>query len=720
MKLKLIKISVLVGVIYALISSPQAEARTFVAGEAELAYVNFDAKADDRLTGKQSRYKGDSFAQKYAVTWSASNLLYRQQQQYYDISLGYDWLNFDTKTSNGISDTRIKDVFGKLRYSGDIGYNPVNIPISLRIYANDARPVTLSRGSGSSGLIGEGFFRSINGKTRNEAFGVSFTFDPDQARSVALRGLPRLQLDYRESFNKSLTNDYLMDSSTKELAVAGLSKQNNWVHFKTLSYEDHLDKNNNFEQQQFQIGHVDYRGRRLWSSLTNWIEVSADGQLTTRRAAENFEEYDVNFMSIATRRTWNARTFMNYNRKMTTYSALSDSKLIESARIPLYIKGIYGSETNWFMSVSAERGTRTTFSPLTLTSNKLPSYSSTISVGATTFNRSLFTLSPSVSVSTNKGYGGGDSLDFRAAVETNSTARYSSKVGLSARSQFRYLDDGANLSTSKSWAQTVSLKAIYKPDSKFIYRLNEDLEIGDAAPIMYTSAGNSGTEQYLNSMTTASISWNPNAAFSSSLEAYHNKRSYEFNAGTSETQLSHRLSYDRQQTFYKLDTRYTQKNYIDLNSSEFDHMGNFQYRPDRYNVATLRYRYNKNDYNSYSYSKIDLLERYSYNFFTRTGVVRNFATLSQEIGFTGEESNGNKNYLHYLLISGRYSPTERLSLYGSGKYESGNLGSTTFYYNAGLNADFKLLSTSLDYALAKRDSDNRIEKRFSATVRRTF
>src|SRR6185369_4411742 len=139
----------------------------------------------------------------------------------------------------------------------------------------------------------------------------------------------------------------------QELAVAGLNRENNWVNYRWLNYENYLQPLDKHSQQQIQIGLVDHRGRRLWSSLTNWIEVSADAQLTVVKspsAVSNLEEYDINFMAIAKRKKWDARTFMNYDRH------LADDTLKEVARVPVYVKGIYGTETDWYVGLSAVRG----------------------------------------------------------------------------------------------------------------------------------------------------------------------------------------------------------------------------------------------------------------------------------------------------------------------------------------------------------------------------
>lgn len=719
MNKRLAKIMVFISAALMLLVSAYAEARTSVSGEAELSYVNYDAKAANPATGSQARSSGESFSQRYMVDYNISNLNHRNQAQYYDLSLGYEWMSFDTKISDDLSDSHIKGVLGKFRYSGDVAYNPSHLPLSLRITANDADPTGFNRfgNDNNSGLVGSNLINSIYGDVKNAKYTVSFAFDPRRASKNSLRGLPTLNLDYRETFLKSTTGNYIYDNSTKELAVAGLNKENNWIHFRTVIYEDYIDSHNNFNSQQFQIGLVDYNRRRLWSSLTNWIDVSADGQLATRKGTTNSEEYDVNFMAIATRRTWSARSFMNYNRLMIVDTLGSENKLTEQARVPVYIKGIYGAETDWYFSVTAERGTQTDFQRGNLKEN---SYLNQVTLGLNAFKRSKFTFSPSLSVLASKGYGGADVLELTAGAEAASTARFSNKLGLFAKGMFRYKNDGLNLPSSDTWSSTLNLRADYKTDSRFVSSFREELAAGtDVSQDHFSPL--SGPEKYVRTYTLASIAWTPKASFTTSLEASYDLRMNETSADTKEAMLLHRLSYDKQSTLYRLETQFIERSSNTGNILTFTNTGDFQYRPDRYNDLTLKYSYKKTNENSFmNTSEWSFIQKYNYSFFTRTGILRNYATLGQELGYTGTDTYGSNASYKYLRFSGRYSPTDKISLFGSAKYEKANTGSTVLYYTAGLNADFKLLTTSIDYTLAKRDSDKRTERRLAATVKRSF
>jgi hypothetical protein len=145
-----------------------------------------------------------------------------------------------------------------------------------------------------------------------------------------------------------------------------------------------------------------------------------------------------------------------------------------------------------------------------------------------------------------------------------------------------------------------------------------------------------------------------------------------------------------------------------------------RYRPDRYNDGFFRVTYDKGRAAHIESSSMNILQKYTYNFFTRSGVLRRYLALSEEISYTINTAGGATSKTNYLILTGRYNPTDKITLYGSLKRDEADPGPVTFFYNVGVSADFKLLSASIDYALAKRDLDAIKEKKLSATVRRTF
>lgn len=722
LKLKLLNMVALISAVIVLLAARNGEAYTSLNGYAELSYVNYKGKTD------ASSFSGDTFAQRYSLAYTATNLFHRDQRRYYDMTVGYDWLNFDTQTSTKTHKTRINDVFGKLRYNGSVGYNPSELPIFFTAYASDANRIYFKHTPGEVTLMPNNLIYDIEGKYKAESFGATLIYDPDLARNVTLRGLPRMHLAYDETFVNTLGGYYKLDYKVKNISVAGLGKGNNWLQFRSTDFVDNLASANNYNQKQFQIGLVNTKGNRLWSALTNWITVSADGQFTNRGGASGFEEYDLNFMAIASRRAWQARTFMNYNRNSQKNNGIAtDQETVAS--IPVYVQGIYGPETTWFTRFSFTRG------QLVDNLRTNDSYANKVSVGGTTFTRSRFTLSPTLTVATSKNYNDSFArLNLRASLETNSTALYSRTSGIAAGTYFDYVDDGYDSDLSQTWKQHFFLNVNYRPDSKYIYTLRENLEVGDGLPPLRGaySAGTqnyaTGNQKYFTSRTEGSLTWTPTAALSNGLNIYYNYGISEDIKAWQEMSFSHRFSYTTRNTFYRFDTRFVRTDNGSTSGWLFSHSGDVQYKPDRYNDGLLRYTYEKqNDevvaignYPANTREKMELLERYSYEFYSRTGVIRKLATLTQEFTITGDQYLNNRRYTYDFTIGGRYSPTERLSLYGSVKYENTDTGQETFFYNGGLAADFKLLSASCEYAYAKRPSDNRVEKRLSAAVRRVF
>lgn len=706
---------------------------TYMNGDAEISYVKYDSSADGK-----DLLKGRTLAQKYSMSYVASNLYYRSQQRYYNFKLGYEWLGFDTKGSNGEqgTDFNIHQSFSKIKYSGEIGYNVSDIPVRLRAYINDDQPTTFksnltsypqlaattliapTRLAGDQ-LTTDSLIYNIEGRGKSISSGVFMTFDPEMSRNGSLYGLPRVLLDYRETLNKSTEGFNKIDNRTRELAVAGLNKENNWLQFRSVNFENFLDPLDRFEQQTLIIGLVDNLGVRKWASLTNWIEVSADGRLTTVRspsADRQLEEYDANLMAIATRKTWMARSFLNYNRQ------IKDDILTETANVPVYVNGIYGSDTDWYASLGAARGRE-----LFLSGKQYDtSYSNSITLGATTFKHSDFTLSPSMKLQTSRYFRGADAYSVETALETNSTSRFSNTLGLAGKVFFRSMDDGNNLNNSKTWSSNLDFSGKYRSDSKMSYNLQNSMELGKGSaymnPARITVNGSAtAIGVYYRDILAASALWTPSAPFSTSLDGSYDIIKSADTPFNTDMMLNYRASYDKNLTTYRLDSKFRrQDNGVDMATSSWKNSAEIQYRPDRYHDGLLRLTHNKETGVNIDNATLEALQRYSYNMFTRSGVLRNLATVSQEYYYASIQGFGGKSNSQYLMFSGRYSPTDRLSLYGYVKSQYTSPGTLTMYYNAGMNADFKLLSTSLDYTYAKRESDSRIEKKLAATVRRTF
>lgn len=684
-----------------------AGAESFLNGSAEISYTNFNAESN----GKEV-YSGDTLAQKYSVAWTSTNLYYRSQPRYYSVMLGYDWTSFNTNISDRGTDSEISQTFGKFRYNGEIGYSPVDQPIRFRAYADNGE-TTKFKTNIYNGLMDDGLTYGMDGLHKGYSTGFSFIFESDRATSAALRQLPRVYLDYRETLIRSVDIRTELNNKTSELSVAGLNKENNWLQYHNLKYENFLNSAANYEQQSIQVGLVDHVGRRKWAALTNWINVSVDGSFSNKKgnsAAIYQEEYDVNFYATATRRNWEARTLMNYNRELLI------DRITEKTSVPVYVKGIWNSDIDWFANVSANRGRELVNSGRVDTS-----YANTVSLGANMFKRSPFTLSPSMSVTTSKSFTGGDAYDAAAAVNTSSTRYYSNKINLFGGYLLKLKDDGYGTSDSSSWSSTLTFKGDYMPTSQLSIILREDLEYGRGTGYLNTVRLNSvlvqksQKQQYTHLVSYASLRYIGSSSFSSTLEGTHDYVQSESAPASSTFQISHNMYYTKNDLTANISTRYDQS---DTNTTTYS-SGQLQYRPNRYHDTTVRAYLDRNSNDNGSTTNISLVQNYAHNIYSRTGTMRNIATLSEEFSFTRSSVNSLSTDSKYLLLAGRYSPTERISLYGSLKYQD-DPASVSMFYSVGAAMDFKLLTTTLDYYLAKRDSDNRIERKWSASVKRTF
>jgi len=683
-----------------------AWAQSSMSGSAELSYVNFKAEANG-----ENVFSGNTLAQQYSVDWKTTNLVYKNQPRYYTVGLGYDWTSFATEVDDRGAKSEIGQVFGKFRYSGEVGFNSPSAPFTFRAYADNGRNGRLERNI-TSGLMDDGLIYGISNLSKGHVAGFSFSFLSDQAASSSLRQLPRFYLDYREVVNKPVLNDGSSDDKTTELSVAGLNKENNWLQYSCTKYENFRNPLSNYLQQKIQIGLVDQVGRRKWAALTNWIDVSVDGSYKTRSGINDGsydEEYDLNFLAYARRRNWEARTVMNYNRELTV------DRIEEKTRVPVYLKGVWSSDADWYASTGFNRARE-----LKNDGSILTSYSNSVTVGATMNKRSSFTFSPLLRAETSQLKGGGDGYLLEVGANTQSTRYYSDKASILAGYRLKFKDDGMGGATSSTWSNELRLSVDYRPVARLRLGLKEQVEHGRGFGFVEQSRlgssllSQNSLQQYTRVISSASVGFIASSSFSTSLEATHDLVLAEDGQDES-IQIGYNLSYNKNDMGARFNSRY-QRTYA---GTTFYNTGDAYYRPNRHHEAYLKLKFDMSSGNNYDTTDFYLIQGYNYNLFTRSGATRPLATLLEESSFARKSYNFESYDTYALQVTGRYFPTDRIALFGMGKYQY-ERGATTLLYSLGAAMDFRLLTTSLDYTLAKRDSDNRIERRLSASVKRTF
>ena|GEM_PF-4339440 len=703
------KIIALLGTALCLCVTSAANAQGSLSGAAELSYVNYKAESNG-----EHLFSGNTLAQNYNLNWNATNLVYRNQPTYYDVTLGYDWTSFTTEVNDNGAKSEISQVYGKFRYKGDVSYNSYNIPVRFRAYANNGEKGRLENNI-FSGLLEDGLTRGMSGLSDGHVAGFSLSFLSDQAGSQSLRQLPSIYIDYRETLNRPVAGYSSNDDKTSELSVAGLNKENNWLLYSSTKYENFRDPLTSYLQQKIQLGLVDQVGKRKWAALTNWINVSVDGSYRNKNGLNDGsyeEEYDLNFMANAKRRNWEARTMMNYNRMLT------GDRIEENARLPIYLRGIWSSDADWHASAAMDRGRQ-----LQNDGKVLTSYNNSVSVGATMNKRSSFTFSPLLRAETSQLKGGGDGYLLEVGADTQSTRYYSDKTYILAGYRLRFKDDGMGTTASSSWSNKLNLSVDYRANAKFRFNLNEQAEFGEGAGFVEqsrlgsSSLSSDSIQQYTRFMTVASAGYIASSSFSLSLVGEHDLIMSE-GVQDESVHIGTNLVYVQKDIDVRLAAKYSRRN----TGSTMYGDGRLYYRPNRYHEAYVKAKLEKRIDHDVTSADYEFTQGYNYNLFSFSGRNRVLASLLEESSFNRKDYSSSQNDIYYFQLKGRYFPTDKISLYGTLRYqkEKGFITANTIYYSLGTTMDFRLLTTSLDYTLAKRDSDNRIERRLSASVKRTF
>ncbi|MRR34874.1 hypothetical protein EG829_09295, partial [bacterium] len=314
---------------------------------------------------------------------------------------------------------------------------PQELPLKLRAYSYDLNRVTLYHDlTAQSGarIIDSRLVSDLRDGTRITSgatllFGVKSGLT--NGYNAIFRHIPLVMLDYRDDIARDVKSLSPIDTRMRRLAFVSLNKRDNWFHYRTTDFTDNINPNQSFEETQLQLGTVDHALSRRWIDLTNWLKISADGQFTKHDSAtkvNSFESYDLNLFAIATRRSWDARTFSSFSR-------LVDRTGISLERtIPVYGRGVIGADIEWMGNLYAnEKKIRELGGDVVENSN----YSA--SLRADMFHRAPFTLGVIAKAETNTSYGS-KLLSLEGGVETASTARFSRDYSVTGSYTVKYFD----------------------------------------------------------------------------------------------------------------------------------------------------------------------------------------------------------------------------------------------------------------------------------------
>lgn len=710
--------------------------------EAELRYVNYDARnsSGDHLSAH-------SLTQRYSLLYQTDGKLVDGRLGKYNLSLGYDWSTFDTtiRSNNGTDNPSASR--GHILYQGEILIDPKELPLRFTAYSRDTNRNSFTQDY--SNLLG-----SLQGSSLVHspqlATGIMNGMHIDSGATLVmgvkngmtngynevLRHFPMLMLDYRDIINRDLNASFPVDNRFSRLAFVSLNKKDNWFHYRLLTYNDYLNPENNYKESQIQLGTVDHTMQRRWIDFSNWLMVSADGQLTRRFNAEyseNHTEFDLNLFGIARRSSWEARSFNNFNRNKE-----ENGKITYRTVVPLYVNGTLNADTSWNTRFSYNENHDNQ-------SNRFTDVSGGYRIE--TFKRSSFNLSQQLDIekaSTNTA----DILIISAALETNSTARFSRKVGLGASYSIRDYMSDANASNSNFIDQTLSANAAYSPSNQTRLTLRQTTRTtsGTSQYISSTVEGaNLATPQYANprsnslvgngstfqSITDLSFFWNPLARLNTSLSLNEDIYIPQNSSRSYKTNFVHYVDYSKSN--FKLTARntFTMEN-IDsgYNTYSFTSENSAQYTFNRNLDSSLRVSYYKGIGDSDETDSLDARQSLNYNYYKTNGVTRKLFEISEVFehaeGRTSTTVNNittlsNKRRTSALSLGGRYYPIRQLVLAAGSRYSFFNTLSDyelTYYASLGLN--FRLFQASLDYAYGTAKSDGRIEKKFTANFKKIF
>ncbi len=681
-------------------------------GNAEVKYIDYSSRS--HTTG--DLYEAESFSQRYNLTYIMDSMArdHRRRPLEYNFIVGYEWLAIDTSIRDGNFDSNPSFRNGRLYYLGEASYDPPTMPLSLTVFVRDMQRTNVSSVMAASGrnIVQAVLPISLQTTGLHLQTGATLTFGEKSGLSSRYNKLfsqiPMLFLDYTEQIDKDdHGGDFRVDSRTRRLAFVSLNKKDNWFHYRTEQFEDYVNTKNSWQRSEFQLGTVDQQLTRHWVDLTNWISISADAQFTKLRANNtvvNFEDYNLNLFTTAARKAWQLRTFSTFNRR-------NENGIITAARsIPVSLSGVWGADTDWSSNVLIRDRQTDGFK----NSEEFRSFS----LRGTTFKRSPFRLSPQVAVQYYTS-SAAKTLDLKGGLDLGSTRKFSAVHDLffSYNAQ-AHLMSGASTGENEYFKQTMSARWLYRAADRLLWNFQQHVYVSNTlngASAFQTGAA--GSTDYIKSVTTGIASWVPNASFSSSLQATHELTSYS-GEGTDNRQVVRlNLEYKSEALRSTIGTGLDrQVPMLGESTTRFDLFANLDYTPTQAYSTMMRARYNlEQQGGADAGTSFDLNLKSRYDLYPTAFAGRPIVKLEQEFSYS-QSSYGEA--LSWVRLMVRYYPYSRISLNGASTVNI--LGGSQQIYSVGADLNLKYFQSAIDYSYGRRSSDQRIDRRFAASVRRSF
>lgn len=728
--------------------------------EAELNYSSYSMSDDNK-----NHLSSNSLTQNYSLLYSTQGSVLNSRFGRYSLSLGYNWTAVDARTSANGAVYNASPSRGHILFGGELLVDPKEIPIRLTAYSRDLSRNTFS----TNGLaLSNNMFTSKEGglfTSPTLATGINNGLHIDSGATLVagvkngmtngyneiLRHFPMIMLDYRDQINRDLHADIPTDTRLSRLAFVSLNKKDNWFHYRFTTYKDNINPTNDYSERQFQLGTVDQHLARRWIDFSNWLQVSADLQLTKRinnNTSQDFEESDLNLFFQAKRRSWEARSYNNFNR----YREIN-GKLTHRTTVPLYVSGVLNPEVAW--------STRTQYKE---THDNKGAYLESMLAGYRVegFRRSLFTLSHNFDVESSVSENS-EMLALSGGLETTSSPAFSRKVSLGASYSIKNSVQNGSISESNFLEQKLNFRSSYTPTNqlRINFQQTNDFTSGNNAYFSssvrdsntalpqyfvprYGSTNDPGASSY-RSLTSLAVAWNPlprlNIGLTVSEDIFSSANYGDSNITTATANIGYEMAAFR----FSNVLSYTDGSVlIGTHTSSLSNTATLQYKYSHNLSTMLSLAYNRVVDNSITSNSFDAEQRLNYTYFGRAGNSRKLLEINEMITYSSSPSlakgqfstssnASNVSYFNGVAVSGenrnratftlgfKYYPLRSLILSAGTRYQYDNKMSNyslLWYSSAAVN--FRLFQASLDYYQGKRQSDGLMEKKISANVKKTF
>lgn len=698
--------------------------RQGLSGSAELGYVSYDASENGRKVLDAS-----SFVQKYSLLYYTRGKARTESRGSYKLAIGYEWSSIDASVSGpgGGTDQSVRS--GRPLFDGSFSLNPPSSPFELSAYSRDMSRNTFTNDtlpdlSNGNRILAPNLPTEISQSGTNIESGVRLVIANKQRSGGKLgdllTGVPAIYVDYWDLLSRNTQGGARVDSRSNRFSVSAGGIGDTWLHYQSSSFTDKFFPANSYDRTKIMFGTINQYQRRKWVQFTNWIKLSADArfeQTKYRESGKGEEEFDLNIFGMATRRLWEAKVFSNYNRKIIDRGAPE-----EILRLPLYVNGVLGADTDWSMSASTTE--HHTGGGVWQESR---SSEDNLSVRLNTFKRSPFTLTTALTLINNKDTDGNGYLGADLSLESISTSRFARTVNLAGSYALRTRYNRAN--EEYSYNQDLLLSAYYQPVSAWKISFRETITQGKNDTAANTNFSNSTvalsqnplgsvtslappTSNFLRLATTASVAWTPIARFTASVSGT-NYLQIESTGDSMSNAVSAALSYSQPTYSASMGGSMAVQ---DNGDKDITFETRLVYKPNRNLEMILRGQQNRRESSGTTYNFVDAAQRLTYYIWGSTGVSRKVADLYEEVVYL--EQNG-ETPRKALTLGGTYYLYARVSLNGRASYSMQD-GSLAQIYGVGLVANMKLLDATVDYTYAKRSSDKRVENRLAATLRKAF